>query len=92
MSNIFSALGSLPTWERGLKYINHFHNQIIIIVAPYMGAWIEIIKSDELDVAISVAPYMGAWIEISDEMGWCKAGKVAPYMGAWIEISDEMGW
>ncbi len=33
---------SLPTWERGLKLIILKITQWIFIVAPYMGAWIEI--------------------------------------------------
>ena len=33
-------------------------------VAPFMGAWIEIIR-DSLRVEVQlVAPFMGAWIEI----------------------------
>ena len=57
--------GSLPTWERGLK---SFHIQSIFwlcFVAPYMGAWIEILPPPILSSSFKVAPYMGAWIEIS---------------------------
>ena len=35
-----------------------------MIVAPYMGAWIEIVKRARYERAAEVAPYMGAWIEI----------------------------
>ena len=58
------------------------------IVAPYMGAWIEIYTqlADEF-VRNSVAPYMGAWIEINWHLLQCILNaSVAPYMGAWIEI------
>ena len=34
-------------------------------VAPYMGAWIEIIPAHYSTSSENVAPYMGAWIEIS---------------------------
>ncbi|AJH77956.1 hypothetical protein BF29_1590 [Heyndrickxia coagulans DSM 1 = ATCC 7050] len=33
-------------------------------VAPYVGAWIEIMMLTKRDRAIIVAPYVGAWIEI----------------------------
>ena len=34
------------------------------MVAPYMGAWIEITILLKKYTAQNVAPYMGAWIEI----------------------------
>ena len=33
-------------------------------VAPYAGAWIEIVKNCALNLGGVVAPYAGAWIEI----------------------------
>ena len=33
---------SLPTWERGLKFVACFSMNKRPTVAPYMGAWIEI--------------------------------------------------
>ncbi len=57
-----------------------------IIVAPYMGAWIEIRHQFCTGLCILVAPYMGAWIEIGRSPGSFGPGNVAPYMGAWIEI------
>ena len=40
---IFCAiLLSLLSWERGLKFIITYYPQIINIVAPLVGAWIEI--------------------------------------------------
>ena len=59
-----------------------------IDVAPYMGAWIEIVFCIYIKiVAGGVAPYMGAWIEISALSSLSASAAVAPYMGAWIEIS-----
>ena len=55
---------SLPSWERGLKYIpvNRILNQLA--VAPLVGAWIEIaIMALNFSWDI-VAPLVGAWIEI----------------------------
>jgi len=34
-------------------------------VAPYMGAWIEIVSVVPSPIGFIVAPYMGAWIEIA---------------------------
>ena len=33
-------------------------------VAPYTGAWIEIVPSGPIQLSAFVAPYTGAWIEI----------------------------
>ena len=33
-------------------------------VAPYAGAWIEILAMERFREAADVAPYAGAWIEI----------------------------
>ena len=35
--------GSLPSWERGLKYGNEERINVIDDVAPFVGAWIEIV-------------------------------------------------
>ena len=35
----------------------------MIRVAPYVGAWIETLKSWFDTSALKVAPYVGAWIE-----------------------------
>ena len=33
-------------------------------VAPYTGAWIEILPMQQMGADLKVAPYTGAWIEI----------------------------
>ena len=55
---------SLPTRERGLKYILPSALTAMSQVAPYAGAWIEILQSRIPCTAARVAPYAGAWIEI----------------------------
>ena len=35
------------------------------IVAPFAGAWIEIVNKQAIFKIIQVAPFAGAWIEIS---------------------------
>ena len=58
---------SLPSWERGLKC---FYVAIVIrsgIVAPLVGAWIEINFLFASNNSILVAPLVGAWIEIKNK-------------------------
>ncbi len=40
-----------------------------IAVAPYLGAWIEIIYPSTTKLEVGVAPYLGAWIEINFDWG-----------------------
>ncbi len=55
-------------------------------VAPFAGAWIEILLfGGKLFVAV-VAPFAGAWIEIDDNQRKRDCSGVAPFAGAWIEI------
>ena len=58
-------------------------------VAPFTGAWIEILNAISTLGMPSVAPFTGAWIEIkkcyvavANDLG------VAPFTGAWIEIGS----
>ncbi len=56
-------------------------------VAPFTGAWVEILKPFLRLLLIAVAPFTGAWVEISDLYrvavpGW----RVAPFTGAWVEM------
>ena len=63
---IFCAiLLSLLSWERGLKLITHIHYLLIQVVAPLVGAWIEIMTYWEEVYDPIVAPLVGAWIEIA---------------------------
>ena len=32
---------SHPTWVRGLKHHRLVHGAVLVLVAPYVGAWIE---------------------------------------------------
>ena len=57
------------------------------LVAPLVGAWIEIKKSNKEIIRKNVAPLVGAWIEIIHEECDEMAGVVAPLVGAWIEIN-----
>ena len=55
---------SLPTRERGLKSGDRRLQPMLHLVAPYTGAWIEIVSVKQANEIAKVAPYTGAWIEI----------------------------
>ena len=77
---------SLPTRERGLKFFIRLTILCPQRVAPYAGAWIEILLPSPYIQQYHVAPYAGAWIEICKITRPCVSLSVAPYAGAWIEI------
>ena len=61
----------------------------IKLVAPLVGAWIEIpVWVDEI-LTPFVAPLVGAWIEIFCDNPVKPGYKVAPLVGAWIEIPKQ---
>ena len=59
------------------------------VVAPHVGAWIEISALSLGAYANTVAPHVGAWIEIRDPTGNRRFWPVAPHVGAWIEIKKK---
>ena len=56
------------------------------MVAPHVGAWIEIRVLYGGWQDLIVAPHVGAWIEIDRRNGYKYPQYVAPHVGAWIEI------
>ena len=56
-------------------------------VAPFAGAWIEILVCGSADIGGCVAPFAGAWIEIEEVAKLWQNKGVAPFAGAWIEIA-----
>ena len=56
------------------------------IVAPRVGAWIEILLTVDEYREYRVAPRVGAWIEILSSCNVLSCIFVAPRVGAWIEI------
>ena len=56
------------------------------VVAPFVGAWIEIIICQHFNCNRVVAPFVGAWIEIFGFTFCFSTATVAPFVGAWIEI------
>ena len=60
-------LWSLPSRERGLKFLTASQMSFASPVAPLAGAWIEILLWFWLKCTVTfVAPLAGAWIEIMD--------------------------
>ena len=55
---------SLPSRERGLKWCGMAIMAILLLVAPFTGAWIEIFLDGRIYKRGRVAPFTGAWIEI----------------------------
>ena len=55
---------SLRSPERGLKFVIVLICFICYAVAPFAGAWIEILKPSPFAIVSAVAPFAGAWIEI----------------------------
>ena len=77
---------SLPSRERGLK---SSPGKLLVLdgkVAPFAGAWIEIVRHANCYHIFIVAPFAGAWIEIFAVFVQALHTLVAPFAGAWIEM------
>ena len=61
-----------------------------VLVAPYVGAWIETLISNLGLQRAQVAPYVGAWIETIVRNPSLRYDCVAPYVGAWIETQRDI--
>ena len=79
---------SLPSRERGLKYVNTACAAESFPVAPLAGARIEIKTPQKDDGTFFVAPLAGARIEIVSDWGTAWRVRVAPLAGARIEMRD----
>ena len=77
---------SLPSWERGLKYLIYNPLDRLIHVAPLVGARIEISSLLKAIRRLCVAPLVGARIEIRQDREDGRGICVAPLVGARIEI------
>ena len=81
------SVKSHPLRVRGLKCRHRPQRQLPLVVAPFTGAWIEIIPFKiHAPHLYLVAPFTGAWIEISNAINSRVGPLVAPFTGAWIEI------
>ena len=73
---------------RGLKFLAYLEAFYILpCVAPYMGAWIEIILLVPFIVGVDTShPTWVRGLKLWYDYDYSVEIKVAPYMGAWIEI------
>ena len=55
-------------------------------VAPFAGAWIEMVYASAVRCQTYVAPFAGAWIEMITTIIRIASLTVAPFAGAWIEM------
>ena len=56
-----------------------------MMVAPFVGAWIETPITRLVFTSFVVAPFVGAWIETNTIRANIENSLVAPFVGAWIE-------
>ena len=56
---------SLPSWERGLKYITPPSNPSSLMSLPSWERGLKSVKKIKDEYTRAVAPFMGAWIEIA---------------------------
>ena len=72
-----------------MKLSPGMHPKMNHLVAPLVGAWIEINLIASFNGMQTVAPLVGAWIEINTICIIPYAlATVAPLVGAWIEIES----
>ena len=82
---------SLPSRERGLKYVLNILRCTVNWVALLAGAWIEILYVCNVTYHNLVAPLAGAWIEMLYPVG-CDNSYAVALAGAWIEIIPGPIW
>ena len=66
---------SHPSRVRGLKFFECVEFRELEIVAPFTGAWIEILGPSSIPSPGPVAPFTGAWIEI-DKMSVLTSSRI----------------
>ena len=65
-------------WVRGLKHKIDVILLYGLLVAPYVGAWIETPYKYFRLALIGVAPYVGAWIETPSTLAYCPSSVSHP--------------
>ena len=83
---------SLPSRERGLKFLTASQMSFASPVAPLAGAWIEILLWFWLKCTVTfVAPLAGAWIEIMDAIDQIhQLGKSLPSRERGLKYCDDI--
>ena len=77
---------SLPSWERGLKFLSPGLLGGGHMSLPSWERGLKLQTNQYLSEQVDVAPLVGAWIEISQRCAAYLDNNVAPLVGAWIEI------
>ena len=77
---------SLLSWERGLKYHRKAAQQRRTVVAPLVGAWIEICSMIANTRAYGSLLSWERGLKLPDDSISETGETVAPLVGAWIEI------
>ena len=76
---------SLPSWERGLKRKCFISSYFCDSVAPFVGAWIETMKTIKEIREYSSLPSWERGLKHLLSMNGLTVLIVAPFVGAWIE-------
>ena len=71
-----------------MKFIERQRPVVRRSVAPFAGAWIEILTPPAQEVLAVVAPFAGAWIEIKNTGLMIDDGVVAPFAGVGLSLSN----
>ena len=77
---------SLPLRERGLKFRSFDISTEIIAVAPFAGAWIEMLTFVGITASPSSLPLRERGLKFYGSFKMSGMRPVAPFAGAWIEI------
>ena len=64
-TSLSATAGSLPSWERGLKYCDLFPDEVVGLSLPSWERGLKYRIRCKRTLRIPVAPLVGAWIEIS---------------------------
>ena len=81
-------IGSLPSWECGLKLSHHKRLAVLSYVTPFVGVWIEITVVQISCIATNAS--LPSW-ECGLKYNRCRISerdkRVTPFVGVWIEIA-----
>ena len=69
-----------------MKYAVHTYTTVTFLVAPFAGAWIEILAKGALRVGKESLPSRERGLKYALPVPLLDREKVAPFAGAWIEI------
>ncbi len=87
LRKLWRRTGSLPSRERGLKWCRNVPVAGDGRVAPFAGAWIEMVLTAGKTITFAKSlPSRERGLKFFTEYMLCTLKVVAPFAGAWIEI------